>query len=325
LNLEPITGDTQKVALRFLKTASVLLKDQDPCDIIGIHILLDKFSKKLGITSRTAKAAIDSACYDILGKITRRPVYQIISNTKPAAVPNTVTIYIKSIEETVKKTKHMMTKYKRNGIRRLKLKLSGNPKLDKKRVLLAARIFPGEFTLDANEAYKDAELAVKIFNDIYDVIGSRVVLIEQPSPREDLVKLKYITEGCKIPIFSDESVATLEELQRIIEENSVNGINIKPQRAGGIYWGNKMAELAKKSGLKIMVGCVFEGGVAIAQDVNFLAGISRDVIGSDLDTDLELRDIVTESSKIPFKNGARIPLSKPGLGIELKTGQEFLK
>ncbi len=317
--LRPITGDTQKVAFQFLKSADILLKDQDPCDIAGIHILLDKLSKKLGFTSMTARAAIDSACFDILGKVKTKPVYKIINRERPTTVPNTITIYIKSIEEIAKLTRVVMKKYHRNGIRRLKIKLSGNPKLDKKRVLIAAKIFPGEFTLDANEAYKDEELALKVFNDIYDALGSRVILIEQPTPRQDLAKLRYVADRCNIPIFSDESVASYEELQRVIEEKSVKGINIKLQRAGGIYWGNKMAELAKKSKLDIMVGCVFESGIAIAQDVNFLAGISGWACGSDLDTDFEIqKNIITEGSRIPFTNGGRTPLNKPGLGIELK-------
>jgi L-alanine-DL-glutamate epimerase-like enolase superfamily enzyme len=80
-----------------------------------------------------------------------------------------------------------------------------------------------------------------------------------------------------------------------------------------------MAELAKASDLDIMVGCVFESGIAISQDVNFLAGISQWACGSDIDTDYEIKkDVISEESKISFKNGGRIPLDRPGLGLELK-------
>ena len=324
--VRPQTGDTQKYAIQFLKSASIVLKGQDPLDIAGIHTILENISRKGGFNSQTAKAAIDSACHDIIGKVKGKPIYKILASEKPKMVPNAVTVYISSIEETMKKVRFFIKKYRKNGLRRLKLKLSGQPRLDRDRVLVAASIFDGKLVLDANQAYRDANLAIKVFNGIYDNLGSKVILIEQPSPKNDLAKLKYISEQCEIPIFADESVATLEDFQKIVEERSAKGINLKLQRLGGIYWGNKMAELAKERGIDMTVGCLPESGVGIAYDANFLAGISKYVIGSDLDTDLELKtDIVTERSKIPFANGARLPLNKPGLGVELKKSVKNFK
>lgn len=317
--LKPQTGDTQKYAIQFLKSASIVLKDQDPLDIASIHAILEKISRKVGFNSQTAKAAIDSACYDIIGKAKDKPVYKILSSKDPKIVPNAVTIYISSIRETIKKVRYFIKRYRKNGLRRLKLKLSGQPRLDRDRVLAAASIFDGELVLDANEAYRDANLALRVFNGLYDNLGSKVILIEQPSPKNDLAKLKFISERCKIPIFADESAATLEDFQKIVKEKSAKGINMKLQRLGGIYWGKKMAELAKEHKMDILVGCLPESGVGIAYDTNFLAGISKYVIGSDLDTDLELKtDIVTEKSKVPFVNGVRLPLNRPGLGVALK-------
>jgi len=317
--LKPATRDTREEALRFIKYASVFLKDSDPCDISRIHSILDRVSSKMGFTSQTAKTAIDSACFDILGKKAKKPIYQILGGMKPREVPNTVTIYLRSLEDTARKARSLMRKYTRNDLQRLKLKLSGNPKLDKARALTVSEIFPGELTLDANQAYKNEELAIKVFNDIYDALGSRVVLVEQPSPKKDLQKLKRISDQCKIPVFADESVVTLEDLKEIIKWDSAAGVNIKLQKAGGIFWGAKMAELAKDSGLEIMVGCMLESGIGIAQDAHFLAGIPTDIVASDLDTDLEIKNnVITGQSRVPFRDGARIPLDRPGLGVELQ-------
>lgn len=317
--LKPQTGDTKKEAFTLLKRANIILKGHDPSDIEGVHTLLEEISKKEGINSQTAKAAIDSACYDIIGKFEKKPIYKVLGQEQFRKVPNAITVYISSVEETVKKTRYTMKEYAKNGLSRLKLKLSGEPGLDKERVMAVASIFDGELILDANQAYRDANLAIEIFNSLYDVLGSRVILIEQPSPMHDLTKLKYISNRCEIPIYADESAATLEDFQKIVEEKIAKGINMKLQRLGGIYWGNKMAKLAKDYGMDMSVGCLPESGVGMAYDVHFLAGISERVIGSDLDTDLELKtDIVKEQSKIPFENGARFPLDKPGLGVELK-------
>ena len=317
--LKPATRDTREEALRFTKRASVFLKDSDPCDVSRIQSVLDRISRKVGFTSQTAKTAIDSACFDILGKTSKKPIYQILGNMKPRRVPNTITIYLRSPEETARKARSLMRKYRRNDLQRLKLKLSGNPRLDKARVLTVSEIFPGELTLDANQAYRDEGLAIKVFNDIYNELGSRIVLVEQPSPKEDLQKLKRISDRCKIPVFADESAVTLEDLKEIIKSRSAGGVNIKLQKAGGIFWGAKMAELARDSGLEIMVGCMLESSIGIAQDAHFLTGIPTDIIASDLDTDLEIKtDVTTDQSRVPFRDGARIPLDKPGLGVELR-------
>ena len=74
-----------------------------------------------------------------------------------------------------------------------------------------------------------------------------------------------------------------------------------------------------------MVGSIQESGVGVSQDVNLLASISNYVIGSDIDTDLDLeKDIVTNSSKIPFKNGVRLPLKDHGLGVKIKNSVKSL-
>lgn len=323
--IKSITGDSKNTALRLLSQAKTTLKGCDPCDINSIHEMMGNTSRKSGVISNTAINAIDSACYDLLGKSKRKPVYQVIGECRWKNVLNTVTIYIGSLENTVNETRNMMSKYRKYGIKRIKLKLSGQPKIDRKRVMAVTKLFPGDLTLDANEAYRDERIAVKVFNNIYDLVGDRILLIEQPSPRMNLEKLRYITERSRIPIFADESTANLQDLYNIIESNSVSGVNIKLQRAGGIYWGNKMVVLAKKNKLDVMVGSIQESGVGVSQDVNFLTSISDYVIGSDIDTDLDLeKDIVTSSSRIPFKNGGRLPLKDHGLGVKIKNSVKSL-
>jgi len=323
--IKSITGDAKQTALRLLSLTRTTLKGCDPCDISSIHEILGNTSRKFRLTSSTAINAIDSACYDLMGKSKNIPVYQVITKCRSKNVLNTVTIYLGSLEHTVNDTINILKKYRRSGIKRIKLKLSGQPKIDKKRVMAVTKLFSGDLTLDPNEAYRDERLAVKIFNNIYDLVGDRILLIEQPSPRRNLEKLRYITERSKIPIFADESSANLQDLYRILDSNTVNGINIKLQRAGGIYWGNKMFDLAKKNNLGVMVGSIQESGVGVSQDINFLASISDYVIGSDIDTDLDLvKDIVTSSSKIPFRNGGRHPLKDHGLGVEIKNSVKSL-
>ncbi|MEM2943000.1 MAG: hypothetical protein QXT81_06220, partial [Candidatus Bathyarchaeia archaeon] len=140
--LKPVTGDTRDEALRFVWYVSTSLKGSDPTDIARVHSILEAASRKIGFMSQTASAAIDSACFDIIGKSVEKPVYKILGCHKPRMIPNAVTIYLRSLKDTAKNTRELMRRYGKNGLQRLKLKLSGNPRLDKARVLTVSEIFP---------------------------------------------------------------------------------------------------------------------------------------------------------------------------------------
>jgi len=312
-----ITGDNYDESLLFLKDFARALIGKDPSDLDDVYSVFESVSRKAGFSSCTSMAAIDSACYDVIGKTHGRPIYQVLGSEKPRLVPNTITIYLGPPEDTAEKARQLLTRYRKEGLSRIKLKLSGDPKLDFDRVRLVAKVHPGKITLDANQAYREPELAIDLLNSIYDELGSQVVLIEEPCPKKEFSKLKQVTEKSPIPVFADESAATLDDIQRVIENSAARGINLKLQKIGGIHLGLKAARLASLSDIKIMVGCMMESGVGIAGGASFASGVEN-VSCTDLDTDLELRsDIITEDSRPSFTNGARVPSGKPGLGIQL--------
>jgi len=314
---KPITGDSQEEALTFMKAAAERLRGHI-LDVEEVHKTLLELEKKMGLKSQTGKAAIDMACYDAIGKAEEKPIYQILGRGKPLEVPTTLTIGIKTIEETIETAKRYMEEFGEYGLKRIKLKLSGDPKEDLERVLRVAEIFPGELTLDANQGYKNPEQAIEVFDKMYDELGKRIILVEQPTPKEDLDALKKVSEESPIPVFADESAATLEDVIKIVELGAAAGINIKLQKIGGIYYGVKAAEEANKAGIKLMVGCNEETHIAISAAIHYTSSTSG-MMNADLDSDLLLFDlnIVKEDPLETFVSGARVPREKPGLGVEL--------
>ncbi len=318
-----VTGDTQEESLAFLEKASKYLKGAH-VDEEEIHKILDKVEKEL-FPSQTARNAIDIAIYDIIGKIEGKPIYKLLGASTPNEAPAAITIGLKSIEETRERAEYYMNKFSKNGLKRIKLKLSGHLEDDVQRVSVVLDIFPGEITLDANQGYKDPKDAIKALEEIYAIAGKRVILIEEPVPKGRLGLLKQVSGSSPIPVFADESAATLEDAERIAETKSASGINIKLQKAGGIYYAKKIAQVAKENGLKLMVGCNEETTVAISAALNFVASDSA-IMNSDLDSDLTVANIrITEEDPLEyFKNGVRYPTGKPGLGISLKEWFKYL-
>lgn len=310
-----ITGDSQEDALAFLRIAAKQLVGKF-VDMEVIHENLKTIESNFGFKSQTGKAAIDMACYDIIGKNAGKPVYKILGSTKPNLVPTSLTIGIKTLDETVESARRYMEKFEKNGFKRIKLKLSGNSEDDIRRVMKLSEIFPGEITLDANQGYKDPEIAVKVFNELYESIGSRLLFVEEPCPKGNLTMMKYVNDNSLIPVIADESVTSIEDAERVIQQKAASGINIKLQKSGGIYYASKIAKLAGEKGFKLMVGCNEETYLAMSASINFVAGTPY-ISSADLDSDILLLNlnITSENPLDSFRDGCRVPMEKPGLGV----------
>lgn len=312
------SGNKQVESLRFLRKVKLTLIGQDPCDIKEIHKLVSREEEKTNQTNRASRAALDFACYDILGKASGKPLYQILGFNKPRIVPTTMTIGLKTPEEMAETAKSYMKRFEANGLERIKIKLRGEPKVDKERVLLVAGAFPGKLTLDVNGGFRDPEVAVRFFNELYKELGDKILFVEEPCPRGELDEMKYVTVHSNIPIIADQSAATVADVRKIIKKNAADGVNIKLDRAGGIYQGLEIADLAEKAGIDVIVTGTFSCGIHHAAAANFAAG-TENVVGADIDTDIVYdlsRHVLQEGAT--FKNGARIPSNRPGIGIVLK-------
>jgi L-alanine-DL-glutamate epimerase-like enolase superfamily enzyme len=150
-------------------------------------------------------------------------------------------------------------------------------------------------------------------------ILKNIIAIEQPVAKEDYEGLAEIKKSLKnIDIYADESVVTLHDLEKIIEANAVSGVNIKIQKAGGIWHASQMAKRAHEAGLKIMTGCMMETPIGTAAGLHFAVS-TPNISFTDIDSDLFLfqefeKPLFTSS---PFESGIRLPFEKPGLGIEM--------
>jgi len=318
--IKNITGDTLEDAQVFLRKAAARLEGKDPSTIQEIHSLLDGVAAEIGRNSQTARNAVDNACYDAQGKLQKKPVYDILGESNPRVVPASIGLGIESPEDLVAQTREYLELYKENGPWSMKLKMDGNPEMDLKRVLAVAKVFPRRMKLDPNQAYVDPQVAVKTFNALYDELGSKVMLIEEPCPRGDLEKTKYVSENSKIPIYADESAGTIEDVKKVIKLNAASGVNLKLPKIGGIYWASQAARLLKDAGLRVQVGTMIESRIGLAAAVSFAAG-TVNVLDTDMDTDLYFKTDITTNDSVPFVQGARMPSGRPGLGVLLK--EEF--
>ncbi len=303
-----ITGDTPKDVIRDAKKLRKLPLDPHKDGLKKLHLLMDK--KK--IKSMTLRAAVDVAYHDLVSQIKGIPVYRLYAK-KLTYVDNSITVFLK---DSIKHTQEEAVKiYKAfPELKVLKIKLSG--KKDLERVTAIKKVSPKniKFVLDANQAYKDPIVAVKELSKMGKILGN-IILVEQPCPKKDLKSLKYITDNLKgMMVFADEAAATLEDVKKIVVKKAAHGVNIKVQKAGGIYPSIQIAQYCKKHGLKIMAGAMIEDTIGLTADAHFAVSNSNLVL-TDLDTDIDLPKYIKGGSYIRI--GKRKINQADGLGIKL--------
>ncbi|MCP4177998.1 MAG: hypothetical protein GY756_09545 [bacterium] len=305
---KPITGDTQEEAINDIKSISALDLNPLKDDLSSLHDKLDE----LNIKSATLRAAIDFAYHDLKGKILNIPCYNLYSD-KFRNIPNSVTVFIKdSIDETVLETKRILNLYP--NLKVLKIKLKGNEDIERCKAIKKIANKNIAFTLDANQGFHNPDDAVKTLNRIINILDN-VTLIEEPCPKNDLDKMKFVKDNIiGSLIFADESAVNLRSVQNIIKHNAADGVNIKLQKTGGIWPAKEIAKLCNDANLKVMVGEMLDCTIATTAGIHF-SGSTDNVILTDLDMDL---DLISHVDGAPdFKNGCRTQNNKPGFGLKL--------
>ncbi|MFH0961251.1 MAG: enolase C-terminal domain-like protein, partial [archaeon] len=230
--------------------------------------------------------------------------------------PNSITVFGKSSEETREDVRRILSEYPH--LKMLKVKLLGSGRGDETRCAAIAETVREmrrriSYLIDCNQGYSDFRSAATAIETARETLGN-LFLVEEPVGKQDWALSRQLTKSFDTPIFLDESIISLKDVQTAIEKDACSGINIKLQKAGGILPATKIADLCRKHSVSIMVGCMFESAIGISAGINF-AQSQRGVKVTDLDYDLALPNVFSET--LPFEKGVRKTLGRPGLGVSI--------
>lgn len=271
-SLPLVTGETIDGVIAAIEYMKPSLLGEDPLDVANIHKIMD--STLLHNTS--AKAAIDIACYDIIGKKDNKPVHKLLG-AKSDSLQTDITIGIDSIEAMVNEAVERVNE----GFRILKVKCGIEPEKDIE-VIKQIRNAVGDkidLRIDINQGY-DVKTALYVLNEVkkYNITEA-----EQPLVHWDVHGMAEINKVSPIPIMADESVHTPVDAKIVCQHDAAKIVNIKLMKCGGIYPALQIADIAKRYGKTCLVGCFSESKLAISAAAAVV--LSRDNIESaDLDS-----------------------------------------
>lgn len=306
-----VTHETPQTVLKALDRIAPRLIGMQPLRIEQIVETMDQAV----VENPSAKAAIDIALHDIMGKTTQRPLFELLGGYRQEVLTD-ITLGIKEPEEMAKDA----VKAVRKGFRALKAKVGVTPEEDFERIQEIRKAVGSDVAIriDANQGWTVRQ-AVKILKKLERL---NVEFVEQPVKADDIEGLAEVKKNSSIPVMADESVHSPEDAMYVIKKEAADLINIKLMKSGGILKARKIAAVAEAANVPCMIGCMGESTIGITAGVHFAAAI-KNVQYADLDSDILLKDKIVLEGGAKLKTSKRVPLMKPGLGI-FKLDKEIL-
>jgi L-alanine-DL-glutamate epimerase-like enolase superfamily enzyme len=220
-----------------------------------------------------AKAACEAAVADLEARRSGQPLHRLLGATTSTVATDVTIAADAPPETTVGRTT--------DGFRHLKVKVGVDPD----DVVRVQRIHdeagvPVRIRVDANQGW-DVDTAVAAVSTWLDA-GVDVEFVEQPLPRWDLRGHATLRQALPVPLMLDESVFSMVDLDRALDAESADMINVKLAKCGGLYAGLELARQAQQAGLGVMVGSMLESDLGVSAAAALAATVAPEAV-HDLD------------------------------------------
>ena len=290
-SMPPYLGESQKTAANFLSAIN-LGQFSDPFRMEEILEYVDEAAP--GNTA--AKASVDIALHDLVGKIMKQPWYKIWGYSPENTPYTSFTIGIDEPDVVKEKVKEAAP------YNILKVKLGSDN--DKEMIETIRSVTNKPLCVDVNQGWSDKKMAL----DMVEWLKERgIEFVEQPLPKENRDDIAWLSENAPLPIIADEAIQRLCDVKEAV--GIYSGINIKLMKCTGMREAHQMINLAHANQMRVMIGCMTETSCAISA----AAQLSPKAEWADLDGNLLISNDPYEGVKVV--DGKITLIDRPGVGI----------
>jgi len=286
-----------------------VVANEDP---FRIAYLVQKMDRALDGVEE-AKAGIEMALWDIVGKALGTPVYNLLGGKVRDRVPLSYSVPFGEPSQMAEFARERV----RAGHRTIKVKVANEAATDIAAVrLVREAIGPNvKLRVDGNMGWPNAKHAVHMIRAMekWDL-----ELVEQPLPADDLDGMAEVRRSINVPLMADESIRNPRSAMKVIHRGAADIANVYVTEAGGLLNAMRIFAMCEAAGMPCMIGSMPEFGIGTAAQIHL--GVAMTNLGPDSDTCGVLyhqEDLLTRPLKI--ENGFSYPPDGPGLGIEVDT------
>lgn len=255
--------------------------------------------------NRMAKAALETACWDLAARRAGKPLWQMLGGTRQESACG-VSI---GIQDTPAALLDKIEREVAAGYQRIKIKIK--PGWDAAIVESVRARFPDiQLTVDANSAYTLADVPLLQTLDRF-----RLMLIEQPLGYDDMYDHATLQKQLDTPICLDESIRSHEDARKAIALGACRIVNVKLGRVGGHAEAQRVEQVCRERGVPVWCGGMLESGIGRAHNIamSTLAGFT---LPGDVSASARYwaEDII-EPAVTVTPRGTIIAPAAPGLGF----------
>lgn len=290
-SMPPYLGESVESVVSFLSKVN-LEQFSDPFRLEEILEYVDS----LAPGNNAAKASVDIALHDLVGKMAGRP-WHALWGLSPEKTPYTsFTIGIDTADLVRRKVEEA------EPYRILKVKMGLQNDCETVEVIRSMTSRP--ICVDVNQGWTDREHALEMCHWLAE---RGCLFVEQPMAKERVDDIAWLRERSPLPVIADEAVKRLADVQACA--GVYDGINIKLMKSCGMREAHAMALHARALGMKVMLGCMTETSCAVSAAAQ-LAPLASWV---DLDGNL----LITNDcfSGVQVVDGRPVAGPLPGIGV----------
>lgn len=252
------------------------------------------------------KAAIDVACWDLLGKATGQPLVTLLGGRHGESVA----LYRAISQDSPERMAARVAAYRAEGYTKFQLKVGGDPLADIDRIRAVARELRREDMLiaDANTGWTTHE-ALRVAAAVADLDLS----IEQPCPTyEECLTVRRHTDR---PIILDEVMDGVPAVLRGSADHAMDAVNLKISKVGGLSKARLVRDLCVALGLPMIIEDTWGGDIATAAIAHLAQATPEDFRIAATDFNSYVTRPIAEGA--PRRQDGRMAApTAPGLGIE---------
>jgi L-Ala-D/L-Glu epimerase len=202
-----------------------------------------------------AKAAVETALWDLLGQAANLPLYRLLGGAVRPAVPVTVVLHAGDPAAMADEAEEWVGR----GFASLKIKIGFGVEADETMVaVVRERVGSAPLIrVDAEEHYTVKEALA---------LGRRlerfaIELISQPVPRDDWQGMRELREGLSMPVLADEGIHSPADVMQAVRSRAADQVNIKVLKSGGLLPSLEMAAICRANHLPGVIGSMIESGI----------------------------------------------------------------